>query len=92
MKKIALVAVLFIVSGCGVTLSDQALVLFPQLEKNTAAEEQLYRANMKDKLKANLKDGADKDALVKYLEAHGAALTGIAATAKNLNAAVNAGK
>ena len=89
MKKFLLVPLFLIVAGgCCPDFGHPGL--FPALETNTAAREQAFRVRWQAKIKANLKDNADKATIEAYLDTHGAGLKSIADTAKSLHTAFKA--
>jgi len=90
MKKLWMAVILVAAAGCAPQFSADTMRLFPELEKTTAAIDQDYRAAWKAKITAGLKDGPEKAAIQQYLDLHAQQLAGVAATAKNLNAAVQA--
>lgn len=84
MKKFMWVPLfLIVVAGCCPDFGRPEL--FPALEQNTAAREQAFRVRWQAKIKANLKDNADKATIEQYLDTHGAGLKNIADTAKSLH-------
>ena len=89
---LAVVCLVALAGCCAPGFGDPTMQVFDGMQRNTGAVEQNYRVKWKAKIKANLKDGADKANIEQYLDTHGSSLAGIAATSKNLNTAAKAQK
>jgi len=90
MKKFLIALILVGAAGCAPKLDAATMALFPALEANTTQLEQSYRVVWQAKIKDNLKDGLDKQAIMQYLDSHGVALDGLKNTAVHLNKAMQA--